>query len=108
VVRQALSEQLDLVACRFEPSPSHQPLTMLERGGQIASRDLTSAHGGGFALPAEGVAVPVVHEGRPLGRLVLVPRPGTGTTRSQRRVAVALADQLAVAAARTTSLHPLS
>ena len=83
-------------------------MTTLERGGQISARDLTSAHGGGFALPAEGVAVPVVNEGRPLGRLVLVPRPGTGTTRSQRRVAVALADQLALAAARTTSLHPLS
>jgi hypothetical protein len=64
-------------------------------------------HGGGFALPSEGVAVPVVHEGRPLGRLVLVPQAGHGTTKPQRRVAVALADQLAVAAVRTTPLHAL-
>jgi K+-sensing histidine kinase KdpD len=108
IVRQALLEQLDLAECRFEPTPADGSMTTLERGGQIASRDLTSVHSGGFALPAEGVAVPVLHEGRPFGRLVLVPRPGTGTTRSQRRVAVALADQLAVAAARTISLHPLS
>jgi K+-sensing histidine kinase KdpD len=107
VVRQALMQQLDLDACRFEPSPTDQPMTTLERGGQISSRDLTSVHRGGFALPAEGVAVPVVNEGRPLGRLVLVPRPGSGTTRSQRHVAVALADQLAIAAARTSQLHPL-
>jgi GAF domain-containing protein len=99
--------QLDLAECRFEPSPTNEPMTTLERGGQIAARDLTAVHGGGFALPAEGVAVPVVHEGRPLGRLVLVPRPGTGTTRSQRRVAVALADQVALAATRTPSLHAL-
>jgi K+-sensing histidine kinase KdpD len=107
VVRRALMEQLDLAECRFEPFTSDDSLTTLERGGQIAARDLTSVHGG-FALPREGVAVPVANEGRPFGRLVLVPRPGTGTTRSQRRVAVALADQLALAAARMTSLHALS
>ena len=108
VVRQALLAQLDLAECRFEPTPADGSMTTLEPRGPDRRRDLTSAHGGGFTLPAEGVAVPVVAEGRPLGRLVLVPRPGSGTTRAQRRVAVALADQLAVAATRTTSLHPLS
>jgi two-component system sensor histidine kinase KdpD len=108
VVRRALTEQLRLAGCRFEPAPARQPITTLERSGQIASRELHWVHGGGFALPPEGVAVPVVTEGRTLGRLVLVPRSGTGTTKAQRRVAVALADQLAVAAARTHPLHPLS
>ncbi len=108
VIRRALIEQLDLAECRFEPSPTHGAMTVLERGGQIASLDLISMHSGGFALPSDGVAVPVVHEGGLLGRLVLVPRPNTGTTRSQRRVAIALADQLGVAAAHTRSLHPLS
>jgi K+-sensing histidine kinase KdpD len=108
VIRRALTEQLDLTECRFELQPVTVALTGIERTGQIASRDLHWVRGGGFALPADGVAVPVVNEGHTLGRLVLVPRPNTGTTKAQRRVAVALADQLAVAAARTTHLHPLS
>ncbi len=108
VVRRALIEQLDLAECRFDPYAPKEPLTMLDRNGQISSRDLHWVPGGGFALPAEGVAVPVVHQGHALGRLVLVPRAGKGTTKAQRRVAVALADQLAVAAAHTTPLHSLN
>jgi K+-sensing histidine kinase KdpD len=108
VVRQALVEQLDLAGCRFEPQPPTEFLTELDRTGKIASRELHWVPGGGFALPSEGVAVPVVNGGQALGRLVLVPQPGVGTTKPQRRVAVALADQLAVAAARTRPLHPLS
>jgi len=108
VVRQALVDQLDLADCRFEPDTPKKALTALDRDGQIAARDLQWVPGGGFALPREGVAVPVVNQGRALGRLVLVPKPGKGTTKAQRRVAVALADQLAVAAARTSPLHSLS
>jgi K+-sensing histidine kinase KdpD len=108
VVRQALVEQLDLADCRFVPFAPTSSLTIIERDGQISSPHLQWVHGGGFALPAEGVAVPVVNEGRPLGRLVLVPQAGHGTTKPQRRVAVALADQLAVAASRTSPLHSLS
>jgi Domain of unknown function (DUF4118) len=108
VVRRALVDQLDLAECRFEPAPASAPLTTLGRDGQIASRQLLWVHGGGFALPPEGVAVPVVNQGRALGRLVLVPRPGRGTSRPQRRVAVALADQLGVAAAHTSPLHSLT
>ena len=107
VVRHALTDQLDLSACRFEPYAPTSALTTIERDGQLSSLHLDWVPGGGFALPAEGVAVPVVHQGRPLGRLVLVPQKGHGTTKPQRRVAVALADQLAVAAARTTPLHAL-
>jgi K+-sensing histidine kinase KdpD len=107
VVRQALIEQLDLSDCRFEPYAPTKALTTIERDGQLSSHHLDWVPGGGFALPAEGVAVPVVHQGRPLGRLVLVPHKGHGTTKPQRRVAVGLADQLAVAAARTTPLHAL-
>jgi K+-sensing histidine kinase KdpD len=107
VVRQALAEQLDLADCRFEPDTPKRVLTALDRDGHIASRSLKWVPGGGFALPPEGVAVPVVNQGRALDRLVLVPKPGKGTTKAQRRVVVALADQLAVAAARTTPLHSL-
>ena len=107
VVRKALTEQLELTECRFEPAPSGAPLTPLERNGQISGTELHWVPGG-FTLPPSGVEIPVVHGGRRLGRLVLIGKAGAGTTRAQRRVAVALADQLAVAAARTTPLNPLS
>jgi K+-sensing histidine kinase KdpD len=107
VVRHALIDQLNLSDCRFEPYAPTSALTTIERNGQLSSHHLDWVPGGGFALPQEGVAVPVVHQGRALGRLVLVPQKGHGTTKPQRRVAVALADQLAVAAARTSPLHSL-
>ena len=107
VVRRALLDQLDLAGARFEPAPFHDQYTPLGRDGQIAATALTYEHGG-FALPAAGVVVPVVAGGRQLGRLLLLPQPHRGTSRAQRRVAVALADQLAVAATRTQPLHPLT
>ena len=107
VVQRSLVEQLQLAECRFELAPFRGSLVDLERDGRIDSSHL-QYEDGGFALPAEGVALPVIEGGRMLGRLVLVPQPHQGTTRSQRRVAVGLADQLAVAAARTKTLHPLS
>jgi K+-sensing histidine kinase KdpD len=107
VVRRALVDQLDLAGARFEPAPFHDQYTPLARDGQIVASMLTYEHGG-FALPEAGVVVPVVADGRQLGRLLLLPQPHHGTTRTQRRVAVALADQLAVAASRTQPLHPLT
>jgi len=107
VVRRALVDQLELAGARFEPAPYHDSFTPLGRDGQITATTLTYEHGG-FSLPAEGVVVPVVASGQQLGRLVLVPLPQHGTSRAQRRVAVALADQLAVAASRTQPLHPLN
>jgi hypothetical protein len=107
VVRRALIDQLDLAACQFEPAPFTTEHTHLDRAGHIDSPTLRYEPGG-FALPLDGATVPVIANGQEVGRLVLVPRPGRGTTRSQRRVAVALADQLGVAAARTQPLHPLS
>jgi K+-sensing histidine kinase KdpD len=107
VVRRALTEQLDLAAVRFEPAPARGELVHLDRNGHISDTELHWV-AGGFALPAAGVEVPVVHGGHRLGRLILVGNPDTGTTRAQRRVAVALADQLAVAASRSTPLHPLA
>jgi K+-sensing histidine kinase KdpD len=106
VVRRALIDQLDLAACHFEPAPFATEHTPLDRTGHIDSRTLRFEHGG-FALPVDGATVPVTANGEELGRVVLVPRPGRGTTRAQRRVAIALADQLAVAATRTQPLHPL-
>ena len=107
VVRRAIVDQLSLASARFEPIPYHDQYTALGRDGQIVDTTLTYERGG-FALPPAGLVVPVVADGRQLGRLVLQPQPHHGTTRAQRRVAVALADQLAVAATRSRPLHPLT
>jgi subtilisin family serine protease len=107
VIRQALLDQLTLESCRFEPAPFEEHYPGLGRDGHIDSPVLHYERGG-FALPPGGAAVPVVAGGRSLGRLVLVPTPHRGTTRAQRRVAVGLADQLAVAASRSGPLHLLS
>ena len=107
VIRRALLDQLRLESCRFEPVPFEEHYPALGRDGHIDSPILHYEHGG-FALPPEGASVPVVAGGRSLGRLVLVPTPHQGTTRAQRRVAVGLADQLAVAASRSGPLKALS
>ncbi len=108
VVRDALVEQLDLVECRFEPSPYGPPrLTELEHTGHIAGNELHWVPGG-FELPTAGVELPVSQAGHRLGRIVLMPTHGTGTSIADRRAAVALADQLAVAASKAPTLHPLT
>jgi hypothetical protein len=107
VVRQSLIEQLDLAECRFEVPPFDLPLVEIDRSGKLLSNNL-HYESGGFSLPPEGAVIRVSQGHKLLGRLVLVPQAGHGTTRSQRRVGVALADQLAVAAARNRTLHPLT
>ncbi|MFT3852905.1 MAG: DUF4118 domain-containing protein [Ilumatobacteraceae bacterium] len=68
---------------------------LLRRDGHVETSALTHA-GRGFALPPGGVRVPVGVDGAPLGQLAI-----TGTsaavTLEQRRVMVAMADELAVA-----------
>ena len=69
---------------------------MLERGGAV----LATHHRytlDGFELPREGVALPVLARGRPVGRFVLTPTPGAGVSLERRIVAVALADQAGAA-----------
>jgi Domain of unknown function (DUF4118) len=107
VVKRSLVEQLDLADCRFEPAPFDRRLPDLTRSGRVDA-ELLHYESGGFTLPSEGVEVPVNHSGHLLGRLVLVPQPHRGTTRPQRRVAVAIADQLAVALAHTQPIEKLS
>jgi len=107
VVRRVLVDQLGLDACGFEPAPFAADRAHLERSGRLPGTEHRLA-AGGFALPSEGADIAVTHGGQLLGRIVLMPRPGRGTTKAQRRMAVALADQLAVAAARTPVLQPLS
>ena len=75
--------------------------------GSIEGASLTFEHPG-FTLPAEGVTVPVAIGTELIGRLVLVPGKHVGTTVEQRRTAVALAQQLAIALPRDGALVSLT
>lgn len=102
-VQAALVNELRLVAATFEPSdsPATTAMTTLERNGRFDVKAMFWSREG-MELPRDGVALPVQAGERSYGRIVLTPSAGRGTTRDQRRVAVALADLLAV----TLDRHP--
>jgi hypothetical protein len=92
-VRAELSSLLSLRDCQFEQPPFGVPLPRLERNGSIDTPRKRFVRGE-FALPAEGVEIPVLGRGRQLGRLVLLPEPDAGVSIEERVVAIALSDQL--------------
>jgi K+-sensing histidine kinase KdpD len=101
-VRTALVDELTLVDATFEPGDHDDSLMdVLERSGRFDNKAMFW-HRSGMELPRDGIALPVRAGTRSFGRIVLAPNPGTGTTRDQRRVAVALSDLLAV----TIDRHP--
>jgi hypothetical protein len=104
-VKAGLVAELGLQACWFEPAPFERPLPSLRRSGRLEG-PLTYAREG-FALPEQGAQLTVEHGGRLLGRLVLVPSRGHGVPIERRRVAVALADNLAVSLAKVAPARPL-
>jgi hypothetical protein len=105
-VRDGLVVELGLRSCRFEPAPFSPRLPAVDRRGRIEGQELRWTLTG-FELPDGGAQLTVEHAGSLLGRLVLEPTPGHGTTLDQRRVAVALADQLAVVLAQRRPLAPM-
>jgi hypothetical protein len=99
VLESVLAELTDLLSlrdCRFEQPPFGTPLPRLGRNGSI---DLPRRRivRGEFALPAEGVEIPVLGRGRQVGRLVLDPDPDVGVSIEERVVAIAISDQLGAA-----------
>lgn len=96
--RAELITMLGLADCRFETTPYATPMTRLNRSGAFdpLPRDLHYV-AGGFELPAGGVAVPVLHRGAEIGRLVLLPTPGVGVAVDRRLAAVVIADQVGAA-----------
>jgi hypothetical protein len=100
----ALSVQAELIGllslhdCRYETPPYSSELPQLERNGAISG---DGPHrrwlGTEYALPDQGVEIPVLGRGREFGRLVLVPDVSVGVSIEERVVAVALADQLGAA-----------
>jgi K+-sensing histidine kinase KdpD len=103
-VQEALLDELRLAGATFEPGDHPEDaMVVLERGGQFDKKEMFWSREG-MELPRDGVALPVRAGTRAFGRIVLAPTPGRGTTREQRRVAVALVDLFAV----TLDRHPLS
>jgi K+-sensing histidine kinase KdpD len=101
-VRTALVDELTLVDATFEPGDhAGSSMDVLERNGRFDNK-VMFWHRSGMELPRDGIALPVRAGTRSYGRIVLEPNPGKGTTRDQRRVAVALSDLLAV----TIDRHP--
>jgi K+-sensing histidine kinase KdpD len=103
-VRSALLDELALVDAKLELGDhSGSSMDVLERNGRFDNKVMFWSREG-MELPRDGVALPVQAGTRLFGRIVLAPSPGRGTTPDQRRVAVALADLLAV----TLDRHPLT
>lgn len=87
---------LGLLGCHFEPGTVELAVPALDRNGHVDIHRRVLA-GDDFALPAQGVRIPVSAGGREIGSLLLEPDPAVGVSVEQRLAALALADQLASA-----------
>jgi K+-sensing histidine kinase KdpD len=92
-----LTQLLTLRDCWYEAEPSTRTLPRLERNGAIAATKYRHLGEEGFALPVDGVEIPIFVNGREQGRLLLVPEPDVGVSLDRRLVAIAIADQLGAA-----------
>jgi Domain of unknown function (DUF4118) len=97
-VKAELVELLGLWDCWLELPPFSWVLPRMDRGGTVQGDEHTWL-ARGFALPRDGVELPVVDRGRTVARLVLLGDPDLAVSLEQRVVAVALADQLGIAVA---------
>ena len=98
-VRQDLIRLMHVADCRYEDaSDSITELPLVSRSGTLQMRHRVWVDSG-FQLPDGGAAIPVIHAGATYGQIVLIPRSGSGSLRDERRLAVALADQLGTAVA---------
>jgi Domain of unknown function (DUF4118) len=92
-VQAELIGLLSLRECWYETPPYTSELPQLERNGAVGG-DHRRWVGTDYALPDQGLVIPVLGRGREFGRLVLVPDVTIGVSIEERVVAVALADQL--------------
>lgn len=105
-VQDGMMHILSLRSVSFE-SDTSTSLPTIERDGRVNALDHRFV-GTGFVLPANGAAVSVDAGDRHLGRLVVVPDSAVGVTREERRAAIALADQLAIALRNAPPIHSLT
>jgi K+-sensing histidine kinase KdpD len=94
-VQSALKTTLGVRTVRFDVGV-HHPLPVVERDGRVDVKSKRYFRDG-FALPDAGAALNVSADGVFLGQIVLFPDSEVGVSREQRRAAVALADQFAIA-----------
>lgn len=94
-IHDVLISELHLADCRFDPTNT-SGLPALPRSGSLVAPSMHITRNG-FALPTGGVAIPVVAHGQQLGSIVLVPDERFGSSHETRALAIALADQYAVA-----------
>ncbi|MEP7115781.1 MAG: DUF4118 domain-containing protein [Ilumatobacteraceae bacterium] len=96
-IRTTLIDMLGLADCRFEPG-STASVEPLPRSGSLFAGSMRLGRDG-FEMPATGTSIAVAYAGRTIGHIVLVPSGNLGSSRDIRQVAVALADEYAVALA---------
>ncbi len=106
VVRAGLADELGAEDSHFVPEAASADTPLLTRSGRVVPT-LSSWTGRAFELPA-ALAIPVVAGRGVLGHIAVEPTPGRGVTLDERRVAVALADVLAVALERCGRVEALS
>jgi K+-sensing histidine kinase KdpD len=101
VVADELTAHFGLVSCRYDQAFAERPGPFIERHGAVTwgaiQWDLAR-----WGLPSQDISLMIEHQGRPLGRYVLLAAPGTRATEDQLLAAVALADQAGAALAAQT------
>jgi hypothetical protein len=106
-VQEAMAATLSARHTVFEPADQLTPLPVVERDGRVDELHKRLI-GDGFALPERGASLFVQADGRLLGQLVVEPDPNVGVTREQRRAAIAIADQFAIALLREPTIKSLA
>ncbi len=97
-VANELADLLALKECHYSPAYAEHPGPFIERDGDVSWGALRW----GFqtmGLPVKEVSLSVEHQGRPLGRYVLLGEPGVPLNPDALIAAVALADQAGAALA---------
>lgn len=104
-IEAEVASVMHLRSCRFERLAGDVSLPVLELSGRIDTPYVFE--GDGFALPVEGMRVPVRHGEHALGWLVCHPVDGSlGVSRDRRRTALVLADHLALTLAGRAASGP--
>ena len=98
-VRDGVIDELGLRSAHFVPGAGSADLPLLTRSGKMVPT-LSTWTGLGFELP-KIASIPVVGSQGVLGHIAIESTPGRGVSVDERRVAVALADVLALALERS-------
>ena len=95
-VRAELGDLLSLADCTYHPGPPPTELAALSPRGWVDVGPVHRSTDDGPVLPASGFTIPMRSRGVVVGHLVCLPVAGAGVSFERRRVAVAVADTLAM------------